>query len=180
MIKFITFIFLFLFPLKALSDQNSPNLDRLFDQLRKVDDMMLQNQIVGEIWSEWMKTNNSQIEKVMNIMPYFFETQNYEEAIEALNYVIELDPNFAEGYNKRATFYFLIGEYEKSINDIDITLSLEPRHFGAMDGLARILISYGNFSKAIEVYNEMKILMPNDVSIDLKIDRLKNQIYDNA
>ena len=180
MIKFILVIFLCILSKIAVSDQNSPKLEGLFKQLQDVDDIMAQNQIVGEIWIEWMKTDNPQIEKVMNTMPYFFQTQNYREAIEALNYVIELDPNFAEGYNKRATFLFMIGEYEKSMKDIETTLSLEPRHFGALDGLSRILINYGNYTQAMQVYDEMKLLMPNDVTLEIKIDRLNKLIYDDA
>ena len=99
------------FNLKA--DQNSPKLDLYFEELLKVENISKQNVIVGAIWKEWLITDNLEIEKIMNIMPYFFQTQNYQEAVSALDYVIELDPMFAEGYNKRATVYFMTGEYEK-------------------------------------------------------------------
>ena len=55
---------------------------------------------------------------------------------------------------------------------------LEPRHFGALDGLSRILIYYKNYEEAFKVYEEMKRLMPNDITVDMKIDRL-NQIISN-
>ena len=113
-------------------------------------------------------------------MPYFFQTQNYQEAVDALDNVIELDPMFAEGYNKRATIYFMMGEYEKSMKDIEVTLSLEPRHFGALDGMSRILIYFGKYDQALKTYDEMKKLMPNDITLDMKIDRLNSLIYDNA
>ena len=113
-------------------------------------------------------------------MPYFFQTQNYQDAVDALDYVIELDPMFAEGYNKRATIYFMTGEYEKSMKDIEATLSLEPRHFGALDGMSRILIYFGKYDQALKTYDEMKKLMPNDTSIDMKIDRLNKLIFDDA
>lgn len=174
-------IFLFLFlSLNTYADQNSPKLEKLFDQLLEVDEISIQNQIVSEIWYEWMKTDNSEIEKIMNSIPYFFQTQNYDEAIESLNYVIDAEPEYAEGYNKRATFYFMIGQYEKSMQDIETTLSLEPRHFGALDGMSRILIYYKKYNQALDVYNEMKELMPNDITIDMKIDRVNSMIYDDA
>ena len=179
--KIIIFISLsFFFTFKTFADQNSPKLDGLFEDLYIVDDIALQNKIVGEIWKEWMKIDDPEIEKIMNSIPYFFQTQKYDEAIKALDYVIEINPNYSEGYNKRATFYFMMGEYENSMQDIETTLLLEPRHFGALDGMSRILIFFGKFNQALQVYEEMKKLMPNDISLDMKIDRLNNMIFDDA
>ena len=181
MMKIIIFISLsFFFTFKTFADQNSPKLDGLFEDLYIVDDITLQNKIVGEIWKEWMKIDDPEIEKIMNSIPYFFQTQKYDEAIKALDYVIEINPNYSEGYNKRATFYFMMGEYENSMQDIETTLLLEPRHFGALDGMSRILIFFGKFNQALQVYEEMKKLMPNDISLDMKIDRLNNMIFDDA
>ena len=101
-----------------------------------------------------MKIDNSDAQIIMDNISNYFKSQKYNEAISALSFVIELEPNFSEAYNKRATFYFIMGEYEKSIKDIKITLTLEPRHFGALDGLSRILISYGNYNQAMQVFNK--------------------------
>ena len=181
MIKIILLIFLsFFFTFKTFADQNSPKLEGLFEDLYIVDDITLQNKIVGEIWKEWMKIDDPEIEKIMNSIPYFFQTQKYDEAIKTLDYVIEANPNYSEGYNKRATFYFMMGEYENSMQDIETTLLLEPRHFGALDGMSRILIFFGKFNQALQVYEEMKKLMPNDISLDMKIGRLNNMIFDDA
>ena len=181
MMKIIIFISLsFFFTFKIFADQNSPKLEGLFEDLYIVDDITLQNKIVGEIWKEWMKIDDPEIEKIMNSIPYFFQTQKYDEAIKALDYVIEINPNYSEGYNKRATFYFMMGEYEKSMQDIETTLLLEPRHFGALDGMSRILIFFGKFNQALQVYDEMKKIMPNDLSLDMKIDKLNNMIFSDA
>ena len=160
MMKIIIFILLsFFFTFKTFAYQNSPKLDGLFEDLYIVDDITLQNKIVGEIWKEWMKIDDPEIEKIMNSIPYFFQTQKYDEAIKALDYVIEINPNYSEGYNKRATFYFMMGEYENSMQDIEATLLLEPRHFGALDGMSRILIFFGKHNQALQVYDEMKKLI---------------------
>jgi len=181
MIKTILYIFLSFFSsYEVFADQNSPKLEGLFEELYNVEDIALQNEIVGEIWKEWTKIDEPEIEKIMNSIPYFFQTQKYEEAIKALDYALEINPNYSEGYNKRATFYFMMGEYEKSMQDIETTLLLEPRHFGALDGMSRILIFFGKFNQALQVYDEMKKLMPNDITLDMKIDRLNNMIFDDA
>ena len=75
---------------------------------------------------------------------------------------------------KELPSFFFMGEYESSMQDIQATLALEPRHFGALDGMARILIEYKMYTQAQKVYDEMKLLTPNDVTLDMKIDYLRN------
>ena len=177
----ILFTLIFLtFSTHSFSDQNSSELDVLFEDLYTVEDITQQNKIVSNIWSEWMKIDNPESQKIMEMVPYFFQTRNYDEAIEALSYVIEQEPNFSEAYNKRATFYFMMGDFDNSMKDIESTLALEPRHFGALDGMSRILISYKKYEQAFQVYEEMMSLMPNDVTLHMKIDRLNKLIYDDA
>ncbi len=180
MIKIITLLAILCYSNTLKADQNSPKLELLFDELLHAKDISKQNVIVNKIWDEWMKSDNSDVQIIMNNMPNYFQSQNYNEAISALSFAIELEPSFSEAYNKRATFYFMIGEYEKSMKDIEITLSLEPRHFGALDGMSRILIYFGKYQQAMKVYDEMKLLMPNDTTIYTKIDRLNKLIYDDA
>ena len=180
MIKiFLSFVFL-IFATNSNADQNSPQLDKLFEDLYKVQDLTQQNKIVSNIWSEWMKIDNPEYQKIMDMIPYFFQTRNYDEAIEALSYVIEQEPSFSEAYNKRATFYFMMGDFENSMKDIKSTLALEPRHFGALDGMSRILISYQKYEQAFQVYEEMMSLMPNDITLHMKMDRLNKLMFDDA
>ena len=180
MIKtFLTFVFL-IFATNSNADQNSPQLDKLFEDLYKVQDLTQQNKIVSNIWSEWMKIDNPEYQKIMDMIPYFFQTGNYDEAIEALSYVIEQEPSFSEAYNKRATFYFMMGDFENSMKDIEATLALEPRHFGALDGMSRILISYQKYEQAFQVYEVMMSLMPNDITLHMKMDRLNELMFDDA
>jgi len=180
MIKKILSSFFLVFSLNTYADQNSPELDLLFEELYNVKDLSEQNKIVSNIWSEWMTIDNPESQKIMDMVPYFFQTRNYDEAIEALTYVIEQEPNFSEAYNKRATLYFMMGDLENSMKDIEITLALEPRHFGALDGMSRILIYYKKYDQAFKVYEEMMSLMPNDVTLHMKMDRLNKLIFDDA
>ena len=83
---------------------------------------------------------------------------------------IELSPDFAEAWNKRATVYFLQGELEKSIADIDKTLELEPQHFGALDGLAEIYLIKNNLLGAAEIYKRILEIIPSSKKSQ---DRLK-------
>jgi len=168
------------FSTNIYADQNSPKLDVLFNELYNVKDSSEQNKIVSNIWSEWMTIDNPESQKIMDMIPYFFQSRNYDEAVEALTYVIEQEPNFSEAYNKRATFYFMMGDLENSMKDIEATLALEPRHFGALNGMSRILNYYKKYDQAFKVYEEMMSLMPNDVTLQIKIDRLNKLTFDDA
>ena len=86
--------------------------------------------------------------------------------------VIEKNPTFAEGWNKRATVYFMLGKFDKSMIDIIKTLKLEPRHFGAMDGMALIFIQTQQFDKAIRIYDQILKIFPKSISILEKKERL--------
>ena len=175
----LSFYFL-LFSTNICADQNSPKLNVLFEELYNVQNLSEQNKIVSNIWSEWMTIDNPESQKIMDMVPFFFQSRNYDEAIEALTYVIDQEPQFSEAYNKRATFYFMMGDLENSMKDIKITLALEPRHFGALDGMSRILIYYKKYDQAFKVYEEMMRLMPNDVTLHMKMDRLNKLIFDDA
>ena len=103
--KIILIIFaLFLNISYSYADQNSPKLDELFSQLSEVKDSKEQSLIISKIWGEWMKIENPDVKIVMDNISDFFESKNYQSAISALTLAIELEPNYAEAYNKRATF----------------------------------------------------------------------------
>ena len=78
-----------------------------------------------------------------------------------LDEIIKRAPGFAEGWNKRATVYYILGQFDKSMIDINKTLLLEPRHFGAMDGMGLIFIQLQQYDKAIKIYDQMLEIFPH-------------------
>ena len=94
--------------------------------------------------------------------------------------VIDKNPNFAEGRNKRATVYYMLGKFDASMMDIHETLKLEPRHFGAMDGMGLIFIHFQQFDKAIDIYDQMLEIFPNNSSTIQKKEMLINRLSDSA
>ena len=63
-------------------------------------------------------------------------------------------PKFAEGWNKRATVFYLLQDYSSSVKDIAQTLRLEPRHFGALSGLGLINTALGRHGAAVKAFEE--------------------------
>jgi len=98
-----------------------------------------------------------------------------QTAINQFTRVIEATPQFAEGWNRRATAYFMVGDFEASLRDIQQTLALEPRHFGALSGLSMILENTLQYDKAIQAEKLLLELMPENVLIKKRIQLLRTQ-----
>ena len=170
--KIILFLVFFNFQ-TLLADQNDPKLNDLFQNLKDPQNVEKQSEIVDQIWTAWTKIEDPYTQKIMESLPIYFAKQKYKEVINVLNNIIIQFPEYSEAYNKRATVYFILGNYNASMEDIKRTLDLEPRHFGALDGMARILFYFEKYDGAIEVYKEMQQIMPYDENLDFKIDRVK-------
>ena len=169
--KYINLLFAFLLiSLPVKSDQFDSRLPDLFDKLYLSENNKEINNITRKIWDIWHETNDIKIEADFYRGMESMRTQDLIMSIAFFTKVIEKKPNFAEGWNKRATAYFMIGEFDKSMLDILQTLKLEPRHFGALDGMGLIFMHLQQYNEAIKIYDQMLKIFPNNQSIiDKKI-----------
>lgn len=94
-------------------------------------------------------------------------------AIEHMTALVDHAPNFAEGYNGRATAYYIAGLYGPAMADIGTALTLEPRHFGAMSGMALILDELGEYDSALTVLKAIRDIYPLMEGLDERIERLE-------
>ena len=154
-------IFLSLFPaVESLSDQDGTDLDFLFSALLKAENQEQGDLITNEIWKRWLSVDNSEIRKLLSVGISAMNQNNLFVALNLFDKVVEKEPKFSEGWNKRATVYYLLGDYSNSIKDIQKTLQLEPRHFGAMAGLAGILLAQGDHETAEAVLKKTLSINP--------------------
>ena len=93
-------------------------------------------------------------------------------AVEHFTALVDHAPDFAEGWNARATVLYQMGQFGPSMADIAQTLQLNPRHFGAMSGFAMILEDLGRPEQALEVHQAVKAIHPNAAGVSEAIDRL--------
>ncbi|MEN8895418.1 MAG: tetratricopeptide repeat protein [Yoonia sp.] len=108
------------------------------------------------------------------------EDGDAEAALDHFSALIDHTPDFAAGYNGRATAYFLLGLYGPSLDDLRQTLVLEPRHFWAMRGLAVIFENLERPSEALEVYQQVADLNPADTDVQDAIARLETELEGQA
>ena len=135
-------------------------LDFMFAKLEGANNQQSALRIERAIWQLWFNPDNRIVKKSMQTIMATREAGNYEESIMLLNDLITQYPNYSEGWNQRATIYYLMGNFEASVLDVAQTLKLEPRHFGALSGLAVMLWQKGNQDLARKSLREAVLIHP--------------------
>ena len=163
-------ILIILFSNFAQADQKDERLIELFDKLFLSTNNMEASKLLFNIWDIWSIADNQETQIIFDEANQFMDVGELDNAIELFTKVVKQSPDFAEGWNKRATVYFLKGELNKSISDIEKTLNLEPRHFGALDGLAEIYLIQDDLVGAAVIYRRILEIIPSSKKSQ---DRLK-------
>jgi tetratricopeptide (TPR) repeat protein len=131
------------------------------------------SRLEAEITRLWSQSGSPAMDLLLRRGAEAIESEDYAAAIEHLSALTDHAPDFAEGWNARATAFFLMGEYALSLADIERTLALNPEHFGALGGLAAILEQSGRPDLAIEALRAVQALNPNRPEVGETIDRLE-------
>ena len=173
---FIIIFIIILSTIKLYSDERDVQLNRLFNEL-KIDNAALVYGTEQKIWEIWSthptdEKLTQELLKGSNLM----QGDTISESIKIFSKLIELDPNWAEAWNKRATALYLIGDYEGSQKDIDKVLELEERHFGALAGQGLVNIKLENYEKAIESYERAQEIYPAMQSPKIMIEQIEQLI----
>lgn len=161
----------------AMAAQDDPRLDALFERLRTATSEQEISATELAIWSIWSESGDEAVDKLMRRGSAAMMIGDYESALVTFNTIIELKPDFAEGWNKRATLYYLMGRYEESIKDVERTLALEPRHFGALSGLGLIQMELENYKEALEAFEAALAVHPHLSNAKRYIEELKPLVY---
>ncbi len=145
-------------PLQA--DQNDPQLPTYFEQLVGAPDPLSARTIEQQIWRIWYQNEDPATTQLLIDGDRAMNAGDYTTAMEDFNAVIERDPDFAEGWNRRATLRYLMGDYRGSMADIDETLLREPRHFGALAGLGLVNMELGREQQALDAFERALVINP--------------------
>jgi tetratricopeptide (TPR) repeat protein len=156
---FATLAFLLLLPVLPVRAQSA--VDGLFEKLQETQNPVEARQLERKIWEAWAKSESDTLDALMQGGVAVMEKGDYGRAQDIFSTMIELKPDFAEAYNKRATVRFLGGDYAGSVADIERTLKLEPRHFGALSGLGTIMERLDNLPEALKAYRRALAANPH-------------------
>ena len=154
----------------AAADQKDARLPALFNDLRTAADPETAQIIEGKIWGIWLQANDPAIDQLMTEGSEAMGTARFGTALEKFNAIVAQKPDFAEGWNKRATLYYLMGNYEQSLADIDHTLELEPRHIGALSGLGLVNMKMEREEAAADAFQRVLKIDPQNGSAKNNLD----------
>lgn len=147
-------------------------LDELFEQLKEPIDGNWQD-IEKRIWKAWSRSGSDAMDLLLTRGRDAMQSGDVRTAISHFSALIDHAPEFAEGWNARATAFFMIEEYGLSVSDIQTTLALNPRHFGAMAGLGMILERTENYEDALKAYEAAIAVHPHRRDLIEGIERVK-------
>jgi len=138
----------------AQDAESTPTLDELFADLKVAETEMAAREITNQIWVQWTQPDDPKLAEWMTELLQLRRVADNQRALVLVNYIVENYPDYAEGWNQRATLYYVMGDYEKSLADVDETLKREPRHFGALAGQAVIYLKLGEDEEALKSITE--------------------------
>ncbi len=158
------------------ADQTDPDLDDLFDDLATTSDGRTAETIQDRIQDIWRETESDSIDLLMNRAIVAQGEGDYETALIHFDDVVDLAPNYAEGWNRRATLLYVMERYDESVRDIERVVALEPRHFGAWAGLGKIFLEYGNEQKALDAFRKALAVNPHLTDIAELVEKMSPDV----
>lgn len=122
------------------------------------------------LWRLWGRSGEPAIDRLMAAGTGHMQAGRLEDAIAAFSEVIRRKPAFAEGWNKRATVYFLAGDYKRSLADCHQVIRRNPSHFGALSGYGQIYFQLEQYDKALVYWRRALKVNPNMQGVESNIE----------
>ena len=158
------------------ADQTDDRLGDLFTVLQDTENVRTIAAIESQIWEIWLQHTNADVAQLMLVGTQRMNTQRHAEAMVVFNRLTDSFPNYAEGWNKRATLHYVLGNLDASVSDIEKTLELEPRHFGALSGLGMVFIQRKELSKAKKAFEDLIEVHPNSPNAKQNLELVEEQL----
>jgi tetratricopeptide (TPR) repeat protein len=164
------------FALPVAGGQNDPALPALFAQLRAAPSAEAAGPIEERIWRLWTISGVDEIDQLMAVGLNAMAGREADLALAVFDEMVKRAPDFAEGWNKRATVHYMLGKFDESVADIEKTLALEPRHFGALSGLGLINLALDRDAAALEAFETALKIHPHMAGADSTIRELRDKV----
>lgn len=139
-------------------------------------DKLLRKIAEDAIWKVWGRSGNATHDRLFRVGVEEMQSGELSRALGSFTTLIQVAPDFAEAWNKRATLYFMLGENDLSIADCDEVLSREPNHFGALSGYGLLMLRQGNYRRALEYFEQALTANPNMPGVQRNIDMITERL----
>lgn len=161
----------------AWSDQSTPMLDELFEDLQAPATTPAQARaLTTRIWNHWLSSDNANAERLMKLGIQRMNAMALDEAARIFTDIIDIAPDYAEAWNKRATVFYMMGEFKLSTDDVRETLKLEPRHFGALSGQGLIYMQLDRRAEALHWFRRALEVNPFMEGVRQNIEMLEEEL----
>jgi tetratricopeptide (TPR) repeat protein len=130
------------------------------------------------LWEIWSRSGDVEVDALFAQGVKQMQAAELPAALQTFTAVVQRQPAFAEGWNKRATVYFLMDELDKSLADCDEVLSRNPKHFGALSGAGQIHLKLDRPQKALEFLQRALEINPNLSGLQRLLPMLEQQVRD--
>lgn len=128
------------------------------------------------LWLLWSRSGDAAVDALMARGVEEMQAERLAESIRTFSEVIRRKPDFAEGWNKRATAYFLAEQFERSLADCDEVLKRNPGHFGALSGAGQIHFALENYELALAWFRRALEVNPNMLGVEVNIHRAQERL----
>ncbi len=164
----------------AAADQNDPRLGDLFARLKVAPNAHAAQDVERSIWGIWIESDDEVVALLMQQGLAAMARRDMRAALGKFDQIVKIAPGLAEGWNKRATVHYLLGNFAESLHDIGKTLQLEPRHFGALSGRGLVLLQLEDVRLALESFEAALEIHPKLPGANLNAEALRRQIEKNG
>ena len=134
--------------------------ERVLDRLADTDDEV-REAAQAAAWQIWSRSGDAAIDRLFAQGLAQLEAEALAEALATFSRIVRLKPAFAEGWNKRATVYFLLDQHDQSLHDCEEVFKRNPRHFGALSGAGQIHLQRGDLRRALGFFRRALEVNPN-------------------
>lgn len=157
-------------------DEATLVLGKLFAALTTMEDPVLAGKVMGTIERIWRLPGGDTVNLLVDRADKAANENNPELALKLLDAAVDLAPDYAEAFNRRAFVYYLKGDTERALGDLRRTLALEPNHFKALQGLAKILEDQGQKKGALKALETLSKISPTIPGAKTAIENLKKDV----
>jgi tetratricopeptide (TPR) repeat protein len=156
------------------------NLDFLFGALKAAPDAASAKQVENRIWALWLASGSDSANLLMSRAKSAIDSHDLDVAVELLDALVKIKPDYIEAWNRRATLHYMRKEYGQAMEDIRQVLVREPRHFGAISGLGMILQEFGDEKHALDAFRRALEINPHLSKIDEMVKTLTEKVEGRA
>jgi tetratricopeptide (TPR) repeat protein len=150
-------------------------LDRLFERLKAAPTPEAAKAVAQQIEQRFEKSGSDTADLLLQRAKQATESKNFDLALDLLDFVVTLKPDWSEAYHRRAIVHFLLKDEESAMRDIRQSLAYEPRHFHALAGLGQLFQLMGQRKQAYQVYRRTLDVYPQFPDLGKIMERLKQE-----